>query len=41
MGQLNVNGSLCEFEVEFDMLLFWVLCEQLSLMGIKYGCGVV
>lgn len=40
MPQLNVNGSVREFEAEADTPLLWVLREQLGLTGTKYGCGV-
>jgi isoquinoline 1-oxidoreductase alpha subunit len=40
MAQLNVNGSLREFEAEDDTPLLWVLREQLGLTGTKYGCGI-
>ena len=40
MPQLNVNGSVREFEAEPDTPLLWVLREQLGLTGTKYGCGV-
>jgi isoquinoline 1-oxidoreductase alpha subunit len=40
MAQLNVNGTLREFEAEADTPLLWVLREQLGLTGTKYGCGV-
>ena len=40
MAQLNVNGSVREFDAEADTPLLWVLREQLGLTGTKYGCGV-
>jgi isoquinoline 1-oxidoreductase alpha subunit len=40
MAQLNVNGSVREFEAEDDTPLLWVLREQLGMTGTKYGCGV-
>ncbi|CAN7623788.1 (2Fe-2S)-binding protein [Pseudoduganella sp. LjRoot289] len=40
MAQLNVNGSVHEFEAEDDTPLLWVLREQLGMTGTKYGCGV-
>ena len=40
MPQLNVNGSVREYEAEADTPLLWVLREQLGLTGTKYGCGV-
>lgn len=40
MAQLNVNGSVREFEAEEDTPLLWVLREQLGMTGTKYGCGV-
>ncbi len=40
MAQLNVNGSVRNFEAEGDTPLLWVLREQLGLTGTKYGCGI-
>lgn len=40
MAKLNVNGKAREFEAEPDTPLLWVLREQLSLTGTKYGCGI-
>ncbi len=37
---LSVNGQIHELDVERDMPLLWVLREQLSLTGTKYGCGI-
>lgn len=28
-------------DVDVDILLLWVLCDELGLVGIKFGCGVV
>ena len=40
MARLNINGINRDVEVEADTPLLWVLREQLSLTGTKYGCGV-
>lgn len=40
MAQLNVNGTVRDFEAEDDTPLLWVLREQLGMTGTKYGCGV-
>ena len=40
MAQLHVNGQPRTVDVEDDTPLLWVLREQLSLTGTKYGCGV-
>ena len=40
MAKLNVNGKVREFEAEPETPLLWVLREQLSLTGTKYGCGI-
>ena len=40
MAQLNVNGTVRNFEAEGDTPLLWVLREQIGLTGTKYGCGV-
>jgi len=40
MAKLNVNGKAREFQAEPDTPLLWVLREQLSLTGTKYGCGI-
>ena len=40
MAELTVNGKRVQFEAEADTPLLWVLREQLSLTGTKYGCGV-
>jgi isoquinoline 1-oxidoreductase alpha subunit len=40
MAELTVNGKLMQYEAEGDTPLLWVLREQLSLTGTKYGCGV-
>lgn len=36
-----INGIFYEVDVEDDMLLFWVFCDEFGLIGMKYGCGVV
>ena len=40
MAELTVNGKRMQYEAETDTPLLWVLREQLSLTGTKYGCGV-
>ena len=40
MAKLNINGINRDVEVEAETPLLWVLREQLSLTGTKYGCGV-
>ncbi|MFG6466382.1 (2Fe-2S)-binding protein [Roseateles sp. BYS87W] len=40
MAELMVNGQRMQFEAEAETPLLWVLREQLSLTGTKYGCGV-
>ena len=40
MATLNVNGKDVNVDVEADMPLLWVLRDELSLRGTKYGCGV-
>ena len=40
MPKLNVNGQVRDVDVEADTPLLWVLREQLSMTGTKYGCGV-
>ena len=38
--RLEVNGERREVDVAPDTPLLWVLREDLSLAGTKYGCGV-
>jgi isoquinoline 1-oxidoreductase alpha subunit len=40
MAKLNVNGIVRDVDAEPDTPLLWVLREQLSLTGTKYGCGI-
>ncbi|HXJ78241.1 MAG TPA: (2Fe-2S)-binding protein [Candidatus Methylomirabilis sp.] len=40
MAKLNVNGKVREVQVEPDTPLLWVIREQLTLTGTKYGCGI-
>lgn len=40
MAELKVNGTRRQFDAEPDTPLLWVLREQLSLTGTKYGCGI-
>ena len=38
--KLNINGRTFEADVEADTPLLWVLRDNLSLVGTKYGCGI-
>ncbi|MEM9225924.1 MAG: (2Fe-2S)-binding protein, partial [Pseudomonadota bacterium] len=38
--QLTVNGVAYNIDVEDEMPLLWVLRDELSVTGPKYGCGV-
>ena len=40
MIQLNVNGKAVSVDAESDTPLLWVLREDLSLTGTKFGCGM-
>ena len=40
MTTLNVNGKQITVDVEPQMLLLWVLCDEFGLTGTKYSCGV-
>jgi isoquinoline 1-oxidoreductase alpha subunit len=40
MITLNVNGKTVEVDAESDTPLLWVLRDNLSMTGTKYGCGV-
>lgn len=35
-----VNGQLKFLDIDFLIFLLWILCDYLSMMGIKFGCGV-
>lgn len=37
---LTVNGRALEVDVSPETPLLWVLRDQLSLMGAKFGCGI-
>lgn len=37
---LKVNGDEFEVDVDHNMPLLWVLRDELSLTGSKYGCGM-
>jgi isoquinoline 1-oxidoreductase subunit alpha len=37
--RLNINGATREVDVPPEMPLLWVLRDELSLVGTKYGCG--
>ncbi len=38
--QLNINGATHDVDVAPDTPLLWVIREELSLTGTKYGCGI-
>ena len=40
MLKLNINGKAQSVDVEADTPLLWVLRDQLSMTGTKYGCGM-
>ena len=40
MPKLHINGQVRDVDVEAETPLLWVLREQLSMTGTKYGCGV-
>jgi isoquinoline 1-oxidoreductase alpha subunit len=40
MFDLDINGETVHVDAAADMPLLWVLREQLSLTGTKYGCGI-
>ncbi|HSW83082.1 MAG TPA: (2Fe-2S)-binding protein [Usitatibacter sp.] len=40
MIRLDVNGASHSLDVEGEMPLLWVLRDELSLAGTKYGCGI-
>jgi isoquinoline 1-oxidoreductase alpha subunit len=40
MAKLNINGKVRDVQVEAGTPLLWVIREQVSLTGTKYGCGV-
>jgi isoquinoline 1-oxidoreductase alpha subunit len=37
---LNVNGGIRHVDVDEGTPLLWVLREQLTLTGTKFGCGI-
>ena len=37
---LNINGNQQTVDVDADTPLLWVLRDELSLVGTKYGCGI-
>jgi len=37
---LNVNGQSRSVDAAPETPMLWVLCDQLELVGTKYGCGV-
>jgi isoquinoline 1-oxidoreductase subunit alpha len=38
--QFNVNGKAVALDIDPQTPLLWVLREQLSLTGTKFGCGM-
>ena len=40
MIKLTVNGKSREIAAESDTPLLWVLRDELSLTGTKFGCGI-
>ena len=36
---LNINGEVCNLEIDGSTPLLWVLRDELKLTGTKYGCG--
>lgn len=38
--KLNINGKSLETEADSDTPLLWVLRDNFSLLGTKYGCGI-
>ena len=40
MVTLRINGASQSVDVDNDVPLLWVLREELTLTGTKYGCGV-
>ncbi len=40
MLEINVNGNKKRIDVDPDMPLLWVIREELSMTGTKFGCGV-
>ena len=37
---ININGQLHQIDIEPDTPLLWVLRDELSMTGTKYGCGL-
>jgi isoquinoline 1-oxidoreductase subunit alpha len=38
--KLDINGKTYEADVDSDTPLLWVLRDNFSLLGAKYGCGI-
>lgn len=36
-----LNGKNVMFDVDLLMFVFWVICEYVGLIGMKFGCGMV
>lgn len=37
----KINGEIVMVDVVDDIFLFWVFCDYVGLIGVKYGCGIV
>ena len=40
MIQLKVNGAEHSVDIDNEIPLLWVICEELGLTGTKYSCGI-
>ena len=40
MISFSVNGKRVDLDVDSSTPLLWIIREQLSLTGTKYGCGM-
>jgi isoquinoline 1-oxidoreductase alpha subunit len=40
MATLNINGTDHSIDIEADTPLLWVLRDEISLTGTKFGCGL-
>jgi len=38
--QLNINGEVKSVNADADTPILWILRDELSLVGTKYGCGI-
>jgi isoquinoline 1-oxidoreductase alpha subunit len=39
MITLQINGEMCQLDVDGETPLLWVLRDELKLTGTKFGCG--